>query len=182
MLKHVLVTMCVVLGGASLAFAQAADGPFQVRFATNLKKKDVINLSNSGASSTIAIPQNGALCANLYAFSAGGPMIGCCSCRVPPNSLEAVPVVADVLADAKQFPKNVVLKAMASKGGPSGCSGVNVGTGSDVLMTGMLAWKGDNPFVPSTLSAAELNSLNTQCALLHGSGNACASCPPTPGP
>ena len=53
------------------AFGQAADTPFQVRYASNLAIGDsVVNITNTGASSTVAFPtQNGNICANVYVFS-----------------------------------------------------------------------------------------------------------------
>src|SRR5438105_5887097 len=74
-----------VLAGLSLcsvaAFAQAADTPFQVRYASNLAIGDsVVNITNTGASSTVAFPtQNGNLCANVYTFSPDEQLISCCT-------------------------------------------------------------------------------------------------------
>ena len=65
------VTSGLVLGVAAVAFGQAADTPFQVLPITTLKSKDAASVSNSGASSTVASPQNGTLCANVYGLSAG---------------------------------------------------------------------------------------------------------------
>ena len=178
MMKQAIVVLAVVLGASSVAFAQAQDTPFQVHFVAKLKKKDVIHASNSGASSTVPIPQNGAICANLYAFSSAGPMIGCCACKLAANSLASIPIVADVLGSPKPLPKDVVLKMMASSGSQGNCEPGTVGTGNNVLVTGMLGWRNDVAFSPATLSAAELQSLNTQCSILHPTPSICASCVP----
>ncbi len=175
MVKPFLV-MGLVLGFAGVAAAQATDGPFQVQFVGKLKKKDVINISNSGASSSVAIPQNGALCANIYAFSTAGPMLGCCACKLAANSLSTVPIVADVLGSPKPLPKGVVLKMIASTGNAGVCSPSTVATGINALATGMLGWRNDERFAPATLSVAEVTNLNTQCSLLHPTPSICASC------
>src|SRR5437868_14787858 len=82
------------------------DGPFQVRYASNLSfGESVINLTNSGANSTVAgIPgaagggfaQNGEICANLYAYSPDEQLVSCCSCNVTPNALNSLSVKADL--------------------------------------------------------------------------------------
>ena len=181
MVKQIVVVLGLVLGFAGAAAAQATDTPFQVQFVGKLKKKDAVHVSNSGASSTVANPQNGALCANIYAFSTAGPMIGCCACKMAANSLSTVPIVADVLESPKPLPKSIVLKMMASTGSAGVCSPGTVGTGNNVLATGMLGWRNDEQFAPATLSAAELTNLNAQCALLHPTPSICASCAePTP--
>lgn len=173
---------------ASTANAQASDTPFQVNFATDLlSTPTLITVSNTGASSTVASPvQNGALCANTYAFSTSGPLLACCSCKVAANNLRQMSVRNDVLQSAnKAPPDSVVLKIMASTGAAGACNAATVTTGADVLATGLGAWsrKGSASFnngvhfTASTLSAAELTAIKTQCALLEPSGRACGSCP-----
>lgn len=178
MWKHLCVAITLVVGCSTSAFAQAYDSPFQVRFATNLKKKDTVQFTNSGATSTQASPQNGRLCMNLYAFSTTGPMIECCACPVGANNLAVVPIVKDLLNDPKPAPKSIILKAMASTGinNASTCDAATVATGANVLATGMLAWKGEYPFANATLSAAELTTINAQCGVLHPTPKTCAAC------
>lgn len=178
--RHAVVTLGFILCYAANAFGQAADTPYQIRFANNLKKKDTILLSNSGASSTVPSPQNGRLCMNVYAFGSSGPMLDCCSCPVAANSLVALNLVKDVLGDRKAFPKSLVIKLMATTGGgnAANCNAATAASGANVLATGMLAWKGESPFTPATLSAAELSSLVTQCGFLHPTPNTCPPCPP----
>src|SRR4051812_7219777 len=162
----------MVLGVSSLAFAQAADTPYQVHFAAKIRKKDVVNLSNSGASSTVASPPNGALCANLYTMSTAGQMLGCCACVVPANNLVSVPIASDLLEGVKA--KSAVIKMMTTIAvGGTTCNPASVGTGAFVLATGMLPWKDDLAFTPSTLSAAELTSLTARCGFLHATPNIC---------
>ena len=183
MLRHAVMVAGLVLCSSAVAFGQAADTPYQVRAVTNLKKKDTIQFTNSGASSTTTSPQNGKLCMNVYAFTGtGGPMLDCCTCPVAPNGLAVLNIVKDVLAGRKPAPKSLVLKVMASTGGTNAadCNASTVATGANVLATGMLPFKGESPFTPSTLSAAELNTLLTQCGFLHPTANFCPPCqPPT---
>src|ERR1700742_296954 len=68
---------------AKSAFAQAADTPYQVTTVTNdLTVADtLVALSNSGASSTVASPQNGQACVNVYAMQGNGssaPAVAAC--------------------------------------------------------------------------------------------------------
>ena len=187
LMVRMLAGLIACTAATNTAFAQAADTPFQVDFATEVTAiPTLITLSNSGASSTVASPQNGAICANAYAFSTSGPLLACCSCRLGANNLRQVSVRNDLLLSAnKAPPDSVVLKLMASTGSGGTCNASTVGTGANVLVTGMLAWTrrgtaGVNivvPFTPATLSAAELVSINTQCAVLEPSGRACGSCP-----
>lgn len=178
MRTHALMVVGLILGCAASAWGQATDGPFQVTVATKLKGSDVVRFTNTGASSTVATPQNGRLCANAYAFSTAGQLLDCCSCAVPPNALVSVPIVDDVLGGLKPRPKELVLKMMASSGGTNAadCNPATVATGSNVLVTGLLAWKGTDRFQTATLSAAELNSILTQCGIKHPSAKICASC------
>lgn len=171
-----VVTLGLVLLGTSTAFGQAADTPYQVRALTNLKGKDAIVVSNTGASSTVALPQNGNLCANVYALDTSGQLLNCCSCVVRPDNLVAIGVLADVLENPKPKPKAVVLKMMASAGSQGVCNAGTVGTGNNFLVTGMVPWIRDEPFTPSTLSAAELTSLNNRCLTLHQTPNTCVVC------
>ena len=177
--RNALVGVAMVLWGVTAAFGLAADTPYQIRAIANLKPKDTIVVSNSGASSTVASPQNGSLCANVYALSAGsGILLECCSCLVGPDTLTSIPVVSDILANPKHRPSSVVLKVMASTGTSQVCNGGTVGTGADVLVTGMLLWKDQIPFTSATLSAAELTHLDAECAAKHPSGNTCPACTP----
>jgi hypothetical protein len=171
----------LVLLLAKDAFAQAADTPYQVGVVTNdLTRSDaLLAFSNTGASATTVT--NGALCVNVYAMSAANgtapsAVSACCTCKVQPNGFASVSVNTDILAPVSPKPKNAVIKLMASTGTGGVCNAQTVGTGANVLATGMVAWQTQPqsaqfgapgnpniPFTPSTLSAAELTRLNTQC-------------------
>jgi hypothetical protein len=136
-----ILGMIVVVVGA---FGQAADTPFQVRYAVNLNLGDsFINLSNDGASSTVAFPtQNGNVCANVYTFEPDEQLISCCSCLITPNGLKSLSVKNDLISNTltPSVPTSVVVKLLASTGTGGSCNPSTVGTGANVLMTGMLAW------------------------------------------
>jgi len=177
--RRTVMGMGLVVACATTVFGQSADTPYQIRAIANLKPHDTIVISNSGASSTQPSPQNGALCANIYALSAtSGLLVECCSCRVAPNAMASIGIVSDILGNPKKRPKSIVLKVMGSTGNSDVCNPGTVATGPDVLATGMLLWKDQIPFTPSTLSAAELSHLNSQCAGLHATGNICPVCQP----
>jgi hypothetical protein len=174
------LSLLVLLPG-NHAFAQAADTPYQVGVVTNdLTRSDAtVTMSNTGASATTTT--NGALCVNVYAMSAANgatpsAVAACCTCHVQPNGYASASVNNDVLFGVAPRPKNVVIKLMASTGTAGACNGSTVGTGSNVLATGMVAWMGspqsaqlgapatpNASFTASTLSAAELTRLNSQC-------------------
>jgi hypothetical protein len=157
--------------------------PYQISVVTSdLTRNDTqIALTNSGASATT--PTNGGLCFNVYAMtSAQGDVAACCTCRVQPNGLGLISVNKDLLGQVSQSkPRTAVVKLMASLGTSQVCNASSVGTGSDVLATGMLAWQvaapqvqpHDQPpspaprqlsFRAATLSAAELSRLDQQCS------------------
>ena len=142
-MKKTMVLILVVLATAIGAFSQAADTPFQVRYAANLNLGDAyIDLSNSGASSTVAFPtQNGNICANVYTYSPDEQLISCCSCNITPNALVSLSVKNDLISNTltPAVPTSVVVKILGSTG-VSSCNAATVGTGANVLATGLLAW------------------------------------------
>lgn len=172
------------------ASAQATDTPYQVGVVTDDlgKFNTAAVLTNSGASSTVAFPaQNGAICVNAYAVPAPGTAVtACCTCRVQPNGLRQFSIGSELL-NPQAKPHTTVVKLMASTGTGGICNAATVGTGANVLVTGMLAWltvsTSDSifalnkvSFVPSTLSAAELTALNSQCSTI-GSRVCNSTCP-----
>jgi hypothetical protein len=178
MTRPLFLASAFLLCFAGQALGQSFDNPFQVRAYSGLKPKDAITVTNTGASSTVASPQNGALCANAYALSATtGDVLDCCSCPVAPNALVSIPIIDDLLEHQKPKSKTVVIKVMATAVPQFFCDASAVGTGANVLVTGMIASQGETPFSPSTLSAAELTRLNGQCGAIHPGGTGCFACP-----
>ncbi len=181
------------------AFAQG-DGPFQVRYASNLAVGDsVINFTNTGASSTVAFPtQNGNICVNTYTFSPDEQLISCCSCLVTPDGLDSLSVRNDLISNTLTpgVPTSVVVKLLASSGtNAASCNAATVGTGTNLLVTGLAAWGTtihalpvtpgtpattygvtETPFTNATLSAAELVRISTLCGFIQTNGSTFGIC------
>ncbi|HEY8006067.1 MAG TPA: hypothetical protein VIE66_04520 [Methylocella sp.] len=174
------VILALVLLPIKNALAQAADTPWQIGVVNeDLTKIDTtVAVSNSGASSTIASPQNGAICVNVYATSAPlSSIVACCTCRVQANALRAFSVGKEVLVSVLPKARTSVIKLLASTGTAGACNASTAGIGANVLVTGMLSWLvpatsnsvaavGKTSLNPATLSAAELVSVTSQCAVL----------------
>lgn len=186
----IFTSLALVLLPIKNALAQATDTPYQVGVVTDDlgKFNTAAVLTNSGASSTVAFPaQNGAICINAYAVPAPGTAVtACCTCRVQANGLRQFSIGSELLSPLSK-PHTTVVKLMASSGTGGICNAATVGTGANVLVTGMLAWltvsTSDSifalnkvSFVPSTLSAAELTALNSQCSTI-GSRVCNSTCP-----
>jgi len=198
MYKYTCMTLIGILCAAAVAWAQAGDTPFQVRYATNLQVNDArIYMTNTGANATTITPINGNICANVYAFTPTEQLVDCCSCLITPNGLAALSVWNDFLHGAplnpSRSPDTLVFKLLASLGTTtvSSCDAGRVGDGTHPIVPGLAAWgtstESSNfpdspplmtatPFTPATLSAAELGSLNTQCLSLHSTSHRCPSC------
>ena len=184
------------------AFAQAADTPFQVRYASNLPVGDsVINATNTGASSTVAFPtQNGNICMNVYTFSPDEQLISCCSCPITPDGLVSLSARNDLISNTLTpgVPTSIVVKLLGSTGTANACNASTVGTGANNLTLGLAAWGTtihalpvtpgspattygvtETAFTPSTLSAAELTRITTLCGFIQTNGSGfglCRSC------
>jgi hypothetical protein len=199
---RVVVFAAICLFSVVAAFAQVAqqDGSFQVRYVANLGFGDsFINITNTGANSTVAFPlQNGNICANVYAFSPDERLATCCTCFITPNGLASLSVVRDILSNTLTFPvpTSLVVKLLGSAGGtsPASCNAATVGTGTNLLVTGMAAWAttihplpvspamapaygfSETPFTNATLSAAELVRITTLCEFNQISGGGFGIC------
>src|SRR5437868_14180205 len=182
------------------AFAQAGDGPFKVRYASNLGIGDsVINATNTGASSTVALPiQNGNICMNAYVFSPDEQLVSCCSCLITPNGLVSLSAINDLISNTltPAHPTSIVVKLLGSAGTtPASCNASTVGTGANVLVTGLAAWGTtihalpvtpgtpattygvtETAFTNATLSAAELVRITTLCGFNQISGSGFGIC------
>jgi len=173
---------------------------FEVSYAANLQVGDsVINITNTGANSTVAFPtQNGNICVNVYAFSPDEQLISCCSCPVTPDGLASLSARNDLISNplTPGVPTSIVIKLLASAGT---CNASTVGTDTNVLVnSGKAAWATtihalpvtpgsppitygitEKPFTPSTLSAAELLRITTLCGFIQTNGSGfgiCKSC------
>jgi len=194
-LSYLSIFAAVIL---SSAVALGDDSPFQVRYASNLAIGDsVVNITNTGASSTNAFPtQNGNIC-NVYTFSADEQLVSCCACPVTPDGLVSLSARNDLISNTLTpgVPTSIVIKLLATTDGP--CNASTAGSTSTIA-TGMAAWgtsihalpitpgspattygTAETPFTPSTLSAAELTRITTLCGFIqiNGSGfGICRSC------
>jgi hypothetical protein len=203
---HTLNLRTLVLATTALsvvAFAQnpiTADSPYQTHYASNLNNADsVINLSNTGASgagfgSGFTANITGTICVNTYVFAPDEEILACCSCPVTPNGLVALSVQNDLLNNTlsgRANPSSLLIALTATVPVTNSCN--NSAAAPGALAIGMTAWLHaqaasaggtctggtETPFIPSTLSAAELNRLTGLCtfAILQGTGfGICNSC------
>jgi hypothetical protein len=190
--------------GQTILTTGGQDTAYQIRYASNLLIGDsVVNITNSGAGATTGYPvQNGNLCANLYVYSPDEQLVSCCSCYVTPNALLALSVKGDLISNTLTplVPSSIVLKMVGTKNSGAGqCNASNVGTPSvSDISAGLIAWGttihqlpavGSNgpgtygvtesPFVPASLSAAELFRMTALCGFIQANGSGygiCKSC------
>ena len=195
------------LACAAPAFSQiTVDGPFQVRYASNLINGGaaVMNVTNTGASAKGSLTQglpgqnniDGSICVNVYAFAADEQEVACCSCYVTPNALWSASVQTALLNSTltPSFPNEVVIKLISTAPNGNNINGTaaancNPATVTQAqLVNGLLAWGTsthglqtatgptfqvtETPFLPATLSAAELARDVTECQFIQvlGSG------------
>jgi hypothetical protein len=181
------------LAFATVALAQnpiAADSPFQVKYASNLNYGDsVINITNTGASSTATNPGN--LCVNVYTFSPDEQEVSCCTCTVTPNALVSLSAKTDLVSNTltPAVPTSIVVKLVATSGGA--CNASVQGT----LAPGLAAWGTtlhantaaaagtyaltETAFTPATLGSAEYTRITALCGFIQSNGSGfgiCRSC------
>ncbi len=187
------------LGNTTLAQVLVG-ADFEIFYAANLQVGDsVINITNTGANSTVAFPtQNGNICVNVYAFSPDEQLISCCSCPVTPDGLDSLSARNDLISNTLTpgVPTSIVIKLLKSAGT---CNASTVGTDTNVLVnSGGAAWGTtihalpvtpgspattygvtETAFTPSTLSVAELTRITTLCGFIQSNGSGfgiCKSC------
>jgi hypothetical protein len=104
------------------------DGPFLVRYASNLNLGDsVINFTNTGNNPGAVAP--GDICVNSYAIAPDEEELSCCACRVTKNALWSLSVKEDIFENVVLDPNavpvhSVVIKLLASQptgAGQTGC-------------------------------------------------------------
>ena len=178
-----------------------AAGFFLVNYLANLNVGDsFIDITNTGASSTQAFPvQNGNLCVNAYAFSPDEQLISCCSCFVTPDGLTSLSAKNDLVSNTltPAVPTSIVVKLIASTAGTdaTSCNPATVGTGTNLLASGLDAWRTtlhalpftpgtppttfgatETPFLSSMLSAAELARITGLCGFIQTNGSGFGTC------
>ena len=175
---------------------------FEINYASNLSAGDAqINITNTGANG--AMPNGpgigapaGNICVNVYTFAPDEQEISCCSCLVTPNGLVSLSVANDLIANTLTGvrPDSVVVKLLTSLAGAGGSASdcINTAAAPSPLAPGKLAWRSsvhpapgggfattETPFIPATLSPAELASITNRCANIIGNGSGfgiCKSC------
>jgi len=186
-------TLLAIFAFAAVAFGQAADVPYQIGYAANMNIGDsVINLTNSGA--TNGFEPAGNLCANVYVFAEDQQLITCCTCPLTPNHLKTLSVRNDLISNTLTpgVPIGVTVAVLGSVQVAGACNASTVGTGANVLATGVIGFgatihsnpdgtytSSNYPFVQATLSATELTKLDTYCGFIQVNGSGygiCKSC------
>ena len=206
MIQRVSMLLAAIVLCSIVAFAQPADLPFQVRYASNLNIGDsVINITNTGASSTVAFPtQNGNLCVNVYTFDRNEELISCCSCLVTPDALVSLSARNDLISNTLTpgVPTSIVVKLLSSLGGTTAAScnastvtATGVPATPNLVAPGLAAWGTtlhalpvtpgtpattygvtETAFTPATLSAAELARITGLCAFIQTNGSGFGIC------
>ena len=150
MLKKLALLAIVI---SMVAFAQALDTPFQVRYAANLNVADsLINITNTGANGASLTGPGfgpvGNICVNVYAFSPDEQLVSCCSCLITPNGLVSLSVVDSLRSNTLTgvTPNSMVIKLVNTGAGAAftgtACNGsaAAAGTAAFPIVAGMAAW------------------------------------------
>lgn len=195
-------TIAFTLAAATSVFAQVApiatDNSLQVRYVSRLGQADSqIYLTNTGATgagtSTTgnSATVTGSICVNVYAMAPDEQELSCCSCPVTPDALVSVSARKDLLADLTgELFDSLVIKLYATAPVGGSCAGA-AALSTATAAPGLAAWSTtthiteaglsttETEFKPSTVSAGELNKLQSFCAfaIANGSGfGVCNSC------
>jgi hypothetical protein len=141
---------------------------------------------------------NGNVCVNIYTFSADEQEVACCSCLVTPNALWSASVKTALLNSTltPSFPNEVVIKLISSAPHQKtvdtvttqSCNPATLLDPAALIEPGVMAWGTsthgfptstgptfqltETPFLPSTLSPAELTRDVQECQFIQilGSG------------
>ena len=199
-LRYLSIFAAIMLG--SMVASAADDSFFQVHYASNLPIGDsVINATNTGASSTVALPtQNGNICMNVYTFSPDEQLISCCTCPITPDGLVSLSARNDLISNTLTpgVPTSIVIKLVGSTGTPACNASTVTFLGDNKLVQGLAAWGTtihalpvtpgspattfgvtETAFTNSTLSAAELVRITSLCGFIQTNGSGfgiCRSC------
>lgn len=182
-------------------------GNFLITYAANLTSGDsVLNLTNTGANGAALngpgfVGSAGNICVNVYAFSPDEQLVSCCACLLTPNALASLSVKDDLVNNTLTGvrPNSVVVKLLATGAGAAftgtACTNSAAVAGQNaanpLIVSGALAFgtkihaQGTGfavtevPFLPATLSQAELASITNRCTNIIGNGSTfgiCRSC------
>ena len=178
------VTSTEALPGGAASATIFVGNPLQISYAANpTAGETALNITNSGATA------GGNICVSAYTFLPSAQMVSCCSCQVAPDALVTLGVNKDLTNNAVQT--SVVVKLVATTA--AGTCASSAGT-QGTLANGAIAYSTTlqpvgstgtynaiyQPFIPSTLSAAEYAQLANVCSANFGGGSLCGSCNPAP--
>ncbi len=172
---------------------------FEINYAANLNAGDsVINITNAGENGASLDgpgfgPPAGNLCVNLYAFAPDEQLISCCSCLVTPNALASLSIQKDILYNpaVAGAQNSIVVKLVSTLAGSSGSGTIcaSAAAVAGTLASGLAAWgttlhalpsggyaPTERTFIPSVLSAAELNSITHRCTSIIGNDSGAGIC------
>jgi hypothetical protein len=192
-------------GGTGPGNPVTFDKAFQVSYAANPSAgESYINIINTGANGDPILGPglggaSGNVCVNVYAFDPGEEMISCCSCLVTPNQVVNLGVNANLTVKTLTgvIPTSVTVKLLNTLAGTGGTglsctnSATAAGGANFPIVNGIVAYGTtpqaigtkfnvvEHPFIPSTLSPAELASLTNRCSNIVGNGSLygiCSAC------
>jgi hypothetical protein len=190
---------------ASIIVFPAHDSTFQISYAADPSAgESYVNIINTGANGAPPLgpglgAATGNTCVNVYAVDPSEELIACCSCLLTPNQVMNLGVNADltIKTETGVVPSSVTIKLVNTLAGPTGTgtsctnSAIAAGGAGFPLAVGMVAYgttpqavgtvfnQVEHPFIPSTLSAAELASLTGRCSSIVGNASGygiCLSC------
>jgi hypothetical protein len=188
MFFKLLTRAAALVGFAAILSAQAIDPEtFKVNYFSNVGTGIApaqVQLTNVGTS-------GGNICADIYVFDPNQELEECCSCQLTPDGLRTLVIgpSGDIAANPlRGFPPpflNGTIKIVSSSGTCSG-SGLPLPV-SPKPTPGLRAWAThlngpgvftETAFSDAELSAGELSSLGTLCAIIkkEGSGAGVCSC------
>ena len=189
----IALVIAAVSGFASAQNPITADSPFTINYFSNNTTAGApagtLRIGNDGADS-VSSPPGQTLCASIYVYAANQQLEECCSCPVTQNGLIEENIKTNLLGNTvtRVVPNQGLIKIVASAD-TEGCDADGVGT----IAVGLTAWtthienKVGTAFPvsvtqnsPSTLSAAELATLEADCAFAErlGSGFGVCTCNP----
>jgi hypothetical protein len=194
---RILAVLAIALVIATIPGVASAqdDSPFTTSYFSNNTTEGApagtLRLSNDGATVGLTFFGRGSaltLCANIYVFAADQQLAECCSCPVTPNGLVEENIQTNLL-------NNTLTRVVPNQGVIQIVATVDTGICDPVFTTslarGLTAWTthienqvgGQFPVSvtqnrPSTLSSAELSTLQSDCNFVRlvGSGFGVCNC------
>jgi len=181
-----ILTLCAGYAAAATAVSEPAD-TFKVDYFANANTAGApdgtVRITNVGTS-------GGNLCADIYVFNYNEEISECCSCLITPNGLLTLSVNKALDANPLTGPAPTTGTIEIVSARPASGNTCPLPTSAVVPTAGLRAWathiQNSNFTITegnsqdSTLSAAELGSLENQCyaVQLVGSGDGVCGCVP----